>query len=100
MHLRRAMEMARRDPARAEQFDEKLRDEPWTEVVEFAAYCCQIKALGLRHWQEPPCVVDQDDPNERNKEAQAMLRTMLQAGVSRYDPDPLQALKGRRRMSK
>jgi hypothetical protein len=41
---------------------------------------------------EPPCIADEDDPNERDKDAQRLLRKMLAAGISRYDPDPLAAL--------
>ena len=51
----------------------------------------QSDTLKLRPWQLPPCTAKQDDPNERDKEAQA-LRKMLAAGLSRYEPDPLAAL--------
>jgi hypothetical protein len=55
-------------------------------------YSAQCAALRLKPWQEPPCVVSEDDPNERDKSAQELLRRMLAAGVSRYDRDPLAAL--------
>src|SRR5262249_44458690 len=93
--LRRAMAIARRDPSRAMQLDEKLRDEPWTEVAEFAAFHCQIQALGLKPWQLPPCSLEADDPHEGNKDAQRLLRRMLAAGVSQYEPDPLAELKAK-----
>jgi len=64
----------------------------WYEVASFAAGCCQYQALQLKPWQEPPCQCDEDDPNERDRQGQALLRKMLAAGVSRYDPDPLAAL--------
>ena len=95
--LERAIQIARRDPSRTQQLDEKLQDEPWDEVAQSAAYHCQHQALSLKPWQEPPCVADEDDPHERDKNAQALLRKMLAAGVSRYDPDPMKALKSKRR---
>jgi hypothetical protein len=96
--LERCMQIARRDPSRAQQLQSKLIDEPWDEVAQFAAYCCQYRALHLKPWQSPPCIVDEDDPDEDDRSAQALLRQMLRAGVSRFDPAPLEALrcKGRK----
>jgi hypothetical protein len=91
--LEQAWIIARRDPDRAEQLDAKLKEEKsWFGVATFAAYCVQCDTLGLRPWQEPPCVADENDPHERDKEAQDLLRRMLSAGVSRYDPDPRAAI--------
>jgi hypothetical protein len=42
----------------------------------------------VRPWQEPPCVADENDPDERDPQAQWLLRRMLKAGLSRYEPDP------------
>ena len=95
--LERAMQIAQRDPVRAEQLQAKLEDEPWVEVAKFASYSCQYDALALKPWQEPPCVADEDNPDEQDKKAQHLLRKMLAAGVSRYDPDPLKALAGAKR---
>jgi hypothetical protein len=91
--LERAMQIARRDPSRAQQLQSKLIDEPWDEVAEFAAHVCQYRALRLRPWQSPPSSVDEDDPDEDDRSAQALLRQMLSVGVSRFEPDPLAALK-------
>jgi hypothetical protein len=96
--LERAMEIAKRDLLRAEQLEGKLlQGDPWAEVAEFAAYSCQIHALSLKPWQSPPCHADEDDPDEQDKKAQHLLRKMLAAGVSRFDPDPLAALERARR---
>ena len=84
--------IACRDPATKEQLEWKLEREPWREVAEFAAYHCQYQALNLKPWESPPCWVDEDDPDERDKAARALLSRMLTAGVSRYHPDPLAAL--------
>ena len=96
--LERCMEIAKRD--RAEQLEGKLlQGDPWIEVAEFASYSCQLHALNLKPWESPPCHADEDDPDERDKKAQHLLRKMLAAGVSRYDPDPLTALAGAKRRS-
>ena len=103
--LERAMQIAQRDPLRAEQLQKKLEDEPWREVAEFAAYCCQIDALSLKPWQDPPVNIDEDadEPNNparvSNTAARKLLRRMLAAGVSRFEPDPLKALAGAKRRS-
>jgi hypothetical protein len=98
--LTRCMEIAQRDPDRAEQLQSMLRHRDWTEVAEFASHCCQYRSLHLRPWQSPPSAVDEDDPDEDDRAAQKLLRRMLAAGVSRYDPDPLRALKGLRKRGK
>ena len=103
--LQRAMEIAQRDPLSAKHLRSKLEDQPWREVAEFAAYSCQIESLGLKPWQSPPVHIDEDadEPDnsdrESNSAARKLLRQMLAAGVSRYDPDPLTALAGAKRRS-
>jgi hypothetical protein len=92
------MEIARRDPERAEQFDSMLSGGwSWDMVADIAAHICQYRALSLRPWQCSPSSVDENDPDERDTDAQKLLRQMLKAGVSRFEPDPLAALKARRR---
>jgi hypothetical protein len=87
LHL--AMKIAREDPARAGQLDAKLADEPWHEVAEFAATCCQSRALHLKPWEIPPCdILDSDG----DVEGARLLKRMLAAGVSRFHPDPMAAL--------
>jgi hypothetical protein len=100
--LRRAMEIARQDPDTAEQLDAKLRDETWFDVAKFAAYSVQIDSLGLGCHQLPPCAVSLDEPRTEHTAApQAMLRRMLDRGVSPFEPDPIRAMgaphRGRRR---
>jgi len=94
--LEQAMKIAMADPDRADQLNSMLEDDPWEEVAAFAADCCQTDALKLKPWDEPPCAAWADDPNERDKGAQKLLRKMLAAGLSRYHPDPMAALKARR----
>ncbi len=91
--LERAVAIAQSDPMTADQMEVRREDgQSWEEIAESAAYHCQRRSLKLSPFQEPPCVVDEDDPKERDKAAQRLLRKMLDAGVSRYEPDPLSAL--------
>lgn len=93
--LQRAMERARkRDRFRAQQIDAKLLDEAWCDVAEFAAYGCQIEALGLKPWETPPMYGDVDGAQPA---AAALLQKMLAAGLSRWEPDPMAALARKRR---
>jgi hypothetical protein len=85
--LGRAMEIAMSDPDRARQLRAKLVDEPWEEVAQFAAYGCQRSALRLKPWEEPPMHAHAGIPK-----AEALLRRMLEAGLSEFEPDPLSAL--------
>jgi hypothetical protein len=72
-----------------------MREKLPTEDEQRATYSAQIKALGLKPWQEPPCV---QDPNrhcrgtEDERVMMQLLRRMLEAGVSRWHHDPLTAL--------
>ena len=92
--LTRALALCRDESVgRAEQIDSKLQDEAWEDVAAFAAGHCQIDALKLYPWQQPPADVDEDDDGDNiNADAVALLRKMLAAGLSRYEPDPLTAL--------
>ena len=91
--LQRCMELASsKEGDRKEQLDSMLVTRSWFEVASFAASCVQSRALRLRPWEEPPCVCDDHDANERDKNGQALLRLLLAAGLSRYEPDPLGAL--------
>ena len=92
--LELAMEYARRDPERALQLDKKLKGErgilpqSWQAVAEFAAYCAQTVSLHLKPWEAPPCLSD----GEGNAPEDKLCRKMLEAGISRFHPDPMAAL--------
>jgi hypothetical protein len=88
--LRRALKLARAEsPGRAAQIAAKLEDEPWEDVAEFAAYCCQTDALGLKPWMDPPMYAEL---RPERPDAMAMLVKLLGAGLSRFEPDPIAAL--------
>ena len=89
--LRLAVALARNeDIYRAKQIDAKLEDEPWEDVAEFAAWCCQTRALRLDPWQMPPC--HGDSVHHPDPEAKKLLRQMLDLGISRWHPDPMAAI--------
>jgi hypothetical protein len=106
--LWRAMKIARRDPTRAKQLDAMLstgRDK--IEVAKFAAYVCQCDKLQLKPWEASPSritlaqtwvelAVGPDNAHHKFVEAQALVRRLLKAGLSRYEPDPVVALAKRR----
>jgi hypothetical protein len=97
--LERAIALYRqRDSASRDQIDDLLRTRSWREVAELAAYGCQCDRLGLRPWQSPPTEVDVSyehmtgDDHRGLRAAAQLLRRLLDAGLSRYEPDPLHAL--------
>jgi hypothetical protein len=87
--LRRALALARAEPEYATQIAAKLKDEPWEQVAEFAAYNCQIDSLDLKPWQDPPMYAEL---RPGQPDSLALLVKLLGAGLSRYEPDPVAAL--------
>jgi hypothetical protein len=98
--LELAIEIDRkRSPGDRQQIDDMLRERPWVEAATFAAHRCQETALHLKPWQcWPPCAVavgETDTPGLEHRgisKSAALLRRMLAAGLSRFEPDPLNAL--------
>ena len=86
-----ALEQARaEDEGRAGQIDSMLRQDGWQEAAMFAASCCQSRSLHLDPWSLPPCHGDSD--NHHDPAARKLLRQMLDLGVSRWHPSPLDAV--------
>jgi hypothetical protein len=75
-----------------------LGDGNWHAVAEFASCSAQREALRLKPWQLAPCEVDigdADEPGYQHRgtaQAAELLRQLLAAGLSRWEPDPLGAL--------
>lgn len=55
-----------------------------------AVYELQVRSLGLRPWECPPCFATPNNTPEGR-----FLRRMLDAGLSRYEPDPIEALEAK-----
>jgi hypothetical protein len=102
----RAIDLIRQSNAGASllQLEQKLAEEGFEEAGLTAAYSQQVKNLHLRPWQSPPCWIDpadvediiaagpgEDDTHGRY-DAARLLKRMLAAGLSRFEPDPAGAL--------
>ncbi|MET4034936.1 MULTISPECIES: hypothetical protein [unclassified Bradyrhizobium] len=84
--LTRAIAVARREsPTRRKQIDDRLAREPWEVAARYAAFCAQITSMNLEPWEST--LVYPDTP-----EAHALVRRLKAAGVSQYEPNPLEAL--------
>jgi hypothetical protein len=96
--LQRAMAMVRDEsPGRARQIDDMLKDRPWLQVAQFAAYSCQHRTLHLKPWQSPPCTMGDAEPigdlqQHGLHSAWELRRKLLTAGLSMYEPDPVGVL--------
>ena len=88
-----------RDPT-TPPIDRKLDPEGWYRAAHSAAYACQCAALRPQPWQPVPAneyvLVTDDDrqygPVMGRAAAAELLRRLLAAGLSRYEPDPVNAL--------
>ena len=97
--LARAVKLYRaQSPPAPKQVDEMLRDDPWQEVAEFCAYACENRLLRLQPWRDPPCIASLDNLTKPHgdqrgeRESAEWLRRLLDAGLSRFEPDPLAAI--------
>ena len=87
------------------QIEGMLADGEWEHAALLAAYGCQWRNLHLAVCDFPPCWVEPDDPDSSDDHcgqasARQLLRKMLAAGLSRYDPDPLKSLAAARKRKK
>jgi hypothetical protein len=71
-----------------------LKDQPRREVCEFASYSQQMRSLQLRPWQFPPCWLSLGDSNPEHAAAVVLVKRLFDAGLLRYEPDPIKALQG------
>ena len=91
--------MARTYPGRSEQISWKLGAGgcSWQDTAKFCAYLCQSRNLRLEIQEFPPrWLLDADDVEgpafKRKPQAAKLLRRLLAAGLSQYEPDPIRAL--------
>jgi hypothetical protein len=91
--LERAVEMCSAESAASRQrIDDRLAEGGnWFDVASSCAFHRQFASLSLLPWQSPPMYGDIDRPR-RDQHAAELLQRMLDAGLSRYEPDPVAAL--------
>lgn len=75
------------------QIEGMLRDQPRREVLLFASYSEQMDSLKLRPWMFPPCWLVLSDRKPEHADGVALLRRLLDAGLSKFEPDPIGALR-------
>jgi len=105
--LTRALEIVRNrpekeDPGHRAQVDRLLQEQGWFTAADFCCYCCQSELIRPRLWQPIPADINPagieaiiargDDAPNGNFAAAKLLKRMLRAGLSRYEPDPVRAL--------
>jgi hypothetical protein len=72
--------------------------ESWAKIGRHAAATCQVYALRLRPWQTVPCDAEpgEIDPpgfeHRGTRAASAIVGRLLAADLSRFEPDPVNAL--------
>jgi hypothetical protein len=88
--LERALEKAKADEP--ERIERKLERKGWLEVAASAAYVCQRRALGLKPWQSPPMYGDAYPGHDGHAAAAVLLKRLIAAGLSRFEPGPIGAL--------
>jgi hypothetical protein len=84
------------DSRRGDQINAKLEEQSFFEAGDFAAYHVQNITMQLMPWQCPPSAVEGSPYDDRprsayEQEAIPFLKLMLEAGISKWDPDPLAA---------
>jgi hypothetical protein len=93
--LERALARVRasKDPSRREQIARMLRED-WYKGAHFAAYSCQIDALKLKPWRDPPCYghLKTDAGAYSDPAAHELADRLEAAGLSIFGPDPIAAL--------
>jgi hypothetical protein len=83
-------------------FDRVMKEDGWFAAADQAVYHCQRALIAPRLWQPTPRDINPSDiekilqrgPDGLNGEYQAarLLKRMLAAGLSRYEPRPVEAL--------
>jgi hypothetical protein len=89
-------ELLRLEPTWNETVAGMLETQPFEAVGAWAATICQVRNMRLKSWECPPAdstnVREPCDRYGSRPDEVELLRRLLRAGVSRYHPDPMQAL--------
>ena len=85
------------DREEAERIKSTLAENGWWAAAWIAAHNQQYRNLGLSPWLRPPCEFDEDgDPHRQNRDCDnapiKLLKRMLSHGLSKWEPDPVNAL--------
>jgi hypothetical protein len=93
--LRRAFLLTMKQPGRAKQLYAHLNEDDYAQgaadACSFAAFHQQVQNLSLPPWELPPCCIGGDEARI-SPEIMAIGDRLLKAGLSLYEPDPLEAL--------
>ena len=90
--LTRALDLALASDDDRAQIEQKLERKGWIEAAQSAAYSCQRRVLQLRPWELPPCYGAVSPGHDGHAKAAVLLKRLLDAGLSCYEPDALGAL--------
>ena|SRR5258705_13273761 len=94
--MRRAIATLQADPERRDSVEGMLQKQGEQAAGLFAVGLLQVRNLRLKPWECPPCdtynVKDPSDCYGQRPNEVRLLQRMLAAGVSRYDPNPMQAI--------
>jgi hypothetical protein len=77
-----------KDAERAEQVRQLRAADGWLPTARLCAALLQRQQLELKPWDKAPSDLDRADDSIGGR----LLRRMLAAGLSRYDPNPLRVL--------
>jgi hypothetical protein len=80
--------MRAESPDRAEQIEHKLKHEGFEAAGEFAAIAAQDQTLHLKPWECAPCNIW----GYNQSSAIELRNRLVAAGLSVFEPDPMQAL--------
>ena len=88
--LEAAIDIVRQHPERWQELQALVCERGWNAAALVAVCDCQVRAMRLPPWREEevPCTAS---PRGRSR-AGRLLRRMLKRGISRYHPNPLEAI--------
>jgi hypothetical protein len=92
--LKRAVAIARLDPVEAKRIDTRLAEgDNYWEIAEDCSHDLQHQNLELAPWELPPCCGDIDGGGLQSyRQAAELMRKMLSLGLSKFEPQPSQAM--------
>jgi len=84
------------EPDRKDQIRSMLKEDGWYYAASFSAYHLQCQRLreqlNMPPWDPPPCHIDDPQNVVSNGTCAELAFRMDALGISRWEPDPLQAV--------